>query len=50
MIQQMGIVKFMNIWFDIPSKYMKSFCVIVLVADDIFSERLTNTLCQYFSL
>ena len=39
----------MNIWFDIPSKYIQNFCVIVSVAVGIFSERLTDTSCQDFS-
>ena len=40
----------LNIWLDIPSKYIEDFCVIISVAQDIFSERLTNTSCQYFSI
>ena len=40
----------LNIWFDIPSKYIEDFCVIVSVAEGIFSERLTATSSQYFSL
>ena len=40
----------LNIWFDIPSKYIENFCVIVSVAVDIFSEILTDTSCQDFSL
>ena len=40
----------LNIWFDIPSKYIEDFCVIVSVAESIFSERLTATSSQYFSL
>ena len=40
----------LNIWFDIPSKYIEDFCVIVSVAVGIFSERLTDTSCQYCSL
>ena len=39
----------LNIWFDIPSKYIEAFCVIVSVSVGIFSERLTDTSCQYFS-
>ena len=40
----------LNIWFDIPSKYIEDFCVIVSVAVGIFSERLTDTSGQYFYL
>ena len=40
----------LSIWFDIPSRYIENFCVIVSVDVDIFSERLTNTYCQNFSL
>ena len=40
----------LNIWFDVPSKYIENFCVIVFVAVDIFSEILTDTSCQDFSL
>ena len=40
----------LNIWFDIPSKYIENFCVIVSVDVDIFSERLTNTLSGFFPL
>ena len=40
----------LNIWFDIPGKYLKNSCVIVSVAVGIFSERLTDTSCQDFSL
>ena len=45
----MGIVKF-SIWLDIPRKYIDNFYVIVSVIMDIFSERLTDTSCQDFSL
>ena len=37
-----------NIWFDIHSKYIEDFCIIVSVAVGMFSERLTDTCCQYF--
>ena len=40
----------LNIWLDIPSKYMEDFYDIVCVIVGIFSERLTNTSCQDFSL
>ena len=40
----------LNIWFDIPSKYIENFCVIVSVAVGIFSERSSDTSCQDFSL
>ena len=40
----------LNIWFDIPSKYIENFCVIVSAAVGIFSERLTDTSCQDLSL
>ena len=41
----------LNLWFDIPSKYIENFYVIVSVALlGIFSERLTDTSCQEFSL
>ena len=40
----------LNIGFDIPSKYIKNFCVIVSVAEGIFSERLADTCCQNFAL
>ena len=40
----------LNIWFDISSKYMEDFCILVSVAMGIFSERLADTSCQYFSL
>ena len=49
-MQQIGIVKYLNIFFDIPSKYIDNFCVIVSVAVGVFSERLTDTSCQDFSL
>ena len=46
----MGIVKF-SIWPDIPSKYIEEFYVIVsVIVMGIFSERLTDTSCQDFSL
>ena len=37
----------LNIWVDIPSKYINDFCIIASVAVDLFSERLTDT---YFSI
>ena len=40
----------LNIWFDIPSKYIDNFCVIVSIDPGIFSERLADTSCQDFSL
>ena len=40
----------LNIWFDIPSKYVGNFCVIVSVAVSIFLERLSDSSCQDFSL
>ena len=40
----------LNIWLDIPSKYMEGFNDIVCVIVGIFSERLTNTSYQNFSL
>ena len=40
----------LNIWLDIPSKYIDSFCVIVSIVAGIFSERLADTSCQDFSL
>ena len=40
----------LNIWFDIPSKYLENFYVIVSVAMGIFSEWLTDTSCQDFPL
>ena len=40
----------LNIWFDIPSKYIDNFCVIVCFAVGIFSERLTDILVKIFSL
>ena len=40
----------LNIWFDIPGKYIENFFVIISVAVGIFSERLTDTSCQDFSL
>ena len=39
----------LNICFDIPSKYIENFCVIVSVPVGTFSERLTDTSCQDFS-
>ena len=46
----MGIVKF-SVWPDIPSKYIEEFYVIVsVIVMGIFSERLTDTSCQDFSL
>ena len=38
----------LNIWLDIPSKYIGYFCVIVSDAADIFSEGLTDTSSQIF--
>ena len=50
-MQQMGISNMnFNVWFDIPSKYIENFRAIVSVALGIFSERLTDTSCQDFSL
>ena len=40
----------LNIWFDIPSKYIYNFCVIVSVAVGISSERLADTSCLDFPL
>ena len=40
----------LNIWLDIPSKYIGYFCVIVSDAADIFSEGLTDHLLRFFSL
>ena len=40
----------LNIWFNIPSKYIENFCVIISVAVSILSERLTDTSCKGFSL
>ena len=40
----------LNIWLDIPSKYMEDFYVSVFIIVHIFSERLTDTSCQDFSL
>ena len=45
-----GLNMNLNIWFDIISKYIENFCVIVSVAVGIFSGRLTDTSCQDFSL
>ena len=38
----------LNIWLDIPSKYIEDFCVIVSVAVGIFSERLLTHLVRIF--
>ena len=38
----------MNIWFDIPSKYIENSCVIISVAVGIFSERLMTHLARIF--
>ena len=38
----------LNIWFDIPSKYIENFCVIVSVAVGIFSERSQHILSGFF--
>ena len=40
----------LNIWIDNPSKYRDDFYDIVCVIVGIFSERLSNTSCQDFSL
>ena len=40
----------LNIWFDIPSKYIEDFCIIASVAVVSFSERLTDTSFLYFFL
>ena len=40
----------LNIWLDIPSKYMEDFYDMVCVIVSIFSERLTNTSYKNFSL
>ena len=40
----------LNIWFDILSKNIEDFCAIVSVVVCVFSERLTDTSCQDFSL
>ena len=46
----MSIVKF-TIQLDIPSKYIEDFYVIIsVIVVGIFSERLTGTSCQDFSL
>ena len=45
----MGIVKF-SIWLNIRSKYIDYLYFIVSVTVGIFSERLTGTSCQDFSL
>ena len=39
-----------NIWLDIPRKYLKDSCVIVSAAVGIFSQKLTDICCQDFSL
>ena len=36
----------LDVWFDIPSKYIEDSCVSVSVPVSIFSERLTDTSCQ----
>ena len=38
----------LNIWFDIPSKYIENFCVIFSVAVGIFSERSQHILSGFF--
>ena len=45
----MGIVKF-SIWLNIRSKYMDYLYFVVSVTVGIFSERLSGTSCQDFSL
>ena len=40
----------LNIWFDIPSKYIEDFCVVVSVAVGISWQRLTDTSSQNFKL
>ena len=40
----------LDVWFDIPSKYIEIFCVIVSVAVGIFSKQLTDTSWQDFFL
>ena len=40
----------LNILFDIPSKYIENFCVIVSADIGISSEILTGTSCQDFCL
>ena len=45
-----GLNMKLNIWIDIPSKYMEDFYDIVCVIEGMFSKRLTNTSCQNFSL
>ena len=40
----------LNIWFDIPSKYIDDFCVVVSVAVGISWQRLTDTSSQNFKL
>ena len=46
----MGIVKF-SMWLDIPSKYIEAFHVnFSVIVVGMFSERLTDTSCQDFSL
>ena len=40
----------LNMYFDIPSKYIEDFFVIASVAVGIFSEGLNGTSCQDFSL
>ena len=38
----------LNIWFDITSKYIENFWIILSVAVGIFSERLTTHLSGFF--
>ena len=38
----------LNIWLDVPSKYIEDLCAIISVAVVIFSERLTDTSCWDF--
>ena len=38
----------LNVWLDIPSKYIEYSCVTVSVAVDIFSKRLTDIFCKVF--
>ena len=39
----------LNIWFNIPIRYIENVCVIVSVAVGLFSEKLTDRSCQDFS-
>ena len=39
----------LNIWFDIPSKHIENFCVIISVVVGIFSERLATDLVRIFA-